>query len=110
MSRSQERKTIRSASLATKTEVADDGDRGEKPPTIPLGETRAQSGKSRLKDGCSQDWLPHKDAVFHGISRAEGPSQQGRKTTPGGRCPLRLARTASRPIANRPQVNKLPHK
>jgi hypothetical protein len=24
------------------------------------GETRAPSGKSRLKGGCSQDWLPHK--------------------------------------------------
>jgi hypothetical protein len=77
----------RTGNSAAPASRASAGDRGEKPPTIPLGETRAQSGKSRLKDGCSQDWLPHKDAVFHGISRAEGPFKQGRKTTPGGRSP-----------------------
>jgi hypothetical protein len=25
-----------------------------------FGESRAQAEKSRLKGGCSQDWLPHK--------------------------------------------------
>ena len=38
--------------------------------------------ESRLKAGCSQDWLPHKAASRH---------QKG-------------------PIDNRPQVNNLPHK
>src|SRR5580698_3211498 len=34
-------------------------DRGEKPAAVPSARL-ARSGKSRLKGGCSQDWLPHK--------------------------------------------------
>jgi hypothetical protein len=52
---------------------------GSKNPAGSVGETRAQPEKSRLKDGCSQDWLPHKGLVFHGISRAEAHSNR-----PGG--------------------------
>jgi hypothetical protein len=49
MSRSHERQTIPSgASLAAKTDSA-------------------RYEKSRLKAGCSQDWLPHKVGGFLGV-------------------------------------------
>jgi hypothetical protein len=33
---------------------------GRKTTAGSFGETRAQAERSRLKGGCSQDWLPHK--------------------------------------------------
>src|SRR5580693_9356790 len=65
----------RTGNLTAPAPRASAGDRVEKPPTIPSRLARSLE-KSRLKDGCSQDWLPHKGPVFHGISRAEGPFKQ----------------------------------
>jgi len=63
-------------------------DRGPTAGASLAAETRAFAvGASRLKAGCSQDWLPHKAASRSGIMIGAG-----------------------KPINNRPQVANLPHK
>jgi hypothetical protein len=44
-----------------------------------LGETRAEAEKSRLKGGCSQDWLPHKGSGFSWDFAGRRPIQTGQE-------------------------------